>query len=332
MDYVDDQYIRFLSTRLDKFKHVKNGLYNFRCPYCGDSQKYLNKARGYFFLVKTEYIYKCHNCSIGKSLGNFLKDNAVDIYDQYLLEKYRQGMTGKGRHTPKPEYKSAKPHFAKKVSDLTSIAELNREHPARVYLEGRMIPQEELSSLFYTDRFKRWINMQSPNTFENLQNDRPRIIIPFIDADGNWVGVQGRSLSPKSNLRYITILFDKDSPKIYGLNKIDTELSVYITEGPLDSLFISNSIAMCGADADISSFGIKDRVWVYDNEPRNSQIVNRYSATISKGENIVIWPKNIKQKDINDMVIAGLNVQDVVESNVYSGLEAKVKLLEWKRV
>ena len=149
MDYVEDKYIRFLSTRLDKFKHVKSGLYNFRCPYCGDSQKHRNKARGYFFLKKTEYIYKCHNCGTGRSLSNFLKDNATDLHDQFIMEKYRQGMTGKGRHTPSPTYKSAKPHFANKVTNLTSIAELNNSHPAKKYLLDRKIPESQLGKFFY---------------------------------------------------------------------------------------------------------------------------------------------------------------------------------------
>ena len=177
MDYVEDKYIRFLNTRLDKFKNVKSGLYNFRCPYCGDSQKHRNKAPGYFFLKKSEYIFKCHNCGMGRSLGNFLKDHAPDLYDQFILEKYRAGATGKGRHTQsKP--KSASSNFSSKVSDLESIADLNRKHAAREYLEKRQIPQEKLSSLYYTERFKTWINSKKAGTFKSLQNDRGRIIIP----------------------------------------------------------------------------------------------------------------------------------------------------------
>ena len=332
MDYVDDKYIRLLSTRLEKYKHVKSGLYNFRCPYCGDSQKHKNKARGYFFLKKTEFIYKCHNCGVGRSLSNFLKENAVDLHDQYVMEKYKQGMTGRGRHTPNPEYKSAKPYFAEKVDDLVSISDLNKGHPARDYLEGRQIPQEKLSSLYYTDRFKRWVNTKVPNTFENLQNDRPRIIIPFIDKDGNWFGIQGRSLAANATLRYITILFNQDSPKIYGLDSIDTNQTVYVTEGPLDSLFIRNSVAMCGADLDINNWGISDSVWIYDNEPRNKQIVERIAKTIQRGHKVVIWDSQIKEKDINDMVLAGRNVNRVIECNTFQGLEAQVKFTNWKKV
>ena len=332
MDYVEDKYIRFLNTRLDKFKNVKSGLYNFRCPYCGDSQKHRNKARGYFFLKKSEYIYKCHNCGIGRSLGNFLKENAVDLYDQFLLEKYRKGTTGKGRYTPNPTYKSAKPNFSSKVSDLQSISELNKKHPAREYLEKRQIPQEKLSSLYYTDRFKTWINSKKPGTFQSLQNDRGRIIIPLIDKEGKWFGVQGRSLLPRSTMRYITIIFDEDKHKVFGLNNVKESEPIYIVEGPIDSLFLDNSVAMVGSDVDPRTYSWSDYIWVYDNEPRNRQIVDRISNSIDRGEKVVIWPQQVTKKDINDMILVGLDPQKIIKQNTYQGIQAKIKLTEWKRV
>ena len=332
MDYVEDKYIRFLNTRLDKFKNVKSGLYNFRCPYCGDSQKHRNKARGYFFLKKSEYIFKCHNCGMGRSLGNFLKDHAPDLHDQFILEKYRAGATGKGRHTPNPEYKSAKPNFVSKVADLKSIADLNKKHAAREYLEKRQIPQEKLSSLYYTERFKTWINSKKPGTFKSLQNDRGRIILPLIDKEGNWFGVQGRSLLPNSTMRYITIIFNEDQQKVFGLNNVNEDKPIYIVEGPIDSLFLDNSVAMVGSDFNPRSYNWSDYIWVYDNEPRNRQIVERISDTIDRGEKVVIWPQGVTQKDINDMILGGKDPQKIINDNTYQGIQAKIKLTEWKRV
>ena len=332
MDYVEDKYIRFLNTRLDKFKNVKSGLYNFRCPYCGDSQKHRNKARGYFFLKKSEYIFKCHNCGMGRSLGNFLKDHAPDLHDQFILEKYRAGATGKGRHTPNPKYKSAKPNFISKVADLKSIADLNRKHAAREYLEKRQIPQEKLSSLYYTERFKTWINSKKPGTFKSLQNDRGRIIIPLIDKEGNWFGVQGRSLLPNATMRYITIIFDESKQKVFGLNHVKEDKPIYIVEGPIDSLFLDNSVAMVGSDFDPRSHHWGNYIWVYDNEPRNRQIVERISHSIDRGDKVVIWPQGVTHKDINDMILGGKDPQKIIETHTYEGIQAKIKLTEWKRV
>ena len=330
MSFIDIKYARLVGGRLGKFKEKKSGLYNFRCPYCGDSQKYQNKARGYFFLKQSDIIFKCHNCGVGRTLGNFLKDNARDLYDEFVLERYKEGLTGKHRRAPDPIIPNSKPKF-KTGSNLPSISSLNTEHPARKYLEERRIPSDQFNRLYYADKFKTYVNTQK-QTFDDLRNDQPRIIIPLIDGDGNWFGIQGRSLSPRSRLRYITIIFDETKPKLFGLDKLNYEKPIYIVEGPFDSLFLDNAIAMAGSDVDIRTYNWSNYIWVYDNEPRNKQIIDRISTCIDRGDKVVIWPQNVTQKDINDMVLTGHNVKTLIECNSYQGLQAKLKLSQWKRV
>ncbi|MEC9064006.1 MAG: DNA primase, partial [Pseudomonadota bacterium] len=118
----------------------------------------------------------------------------------------------------------------------------------------------------------------------------------------------------------------------FGQDRIDYDEPIYIVEGPFDSTFIQNSVAMAGSDVDIRTLGWGNYIWVYDNEPRNREIVNRISKSIDRGDKVVIWPKNIQEKDINDMSLAGHDVQKVVESNAYHKLEATLKLNDWKRV
>jgi hypothetical protein len=175
-----------------------------------------------------------------------------------------------------------------------------------------------------------WTNTQK-QTFDTIKKDESRIVIPMYDENKNLIGFQGRALG-KSFTKYITVMLNEEAPKVYGIEKIDKTIAVYITEGPFDSTFICNSIAMCGADADVSRWGINNPVWIYDNEPRNREIVNRIERIISTGDSVVIWPSNILEKDINDMVLAGHNVQDLVELNTYSGLEAKLKFNTWKKI
>ena len=327
-EFVDEHYVNLLSGRLDKFSRKKNGLYNFRCPYCGDSQKHRNKARGYFFRLKSDMVYKCHNCGVGRTLPNFLKDQAPDLYDEYIMERYKSGTTGKGSYVPKPKFE--KPKFKKK-GELVSCSELNKGHHAVGYLLGRQIPEEHFSDLFYTDNFFAWVNTQKP-TFKDVKKDQPRIIIPFIDTQGEWFGFQGRSLNANDTLRYITIMLDESKTKIFGLDRVDFDKTIYITEGPIDSFYIDNAIAMAGADVDWEILRNKEVVFVYDNEQRNKEIINRMTKAIDKGFEIVIWPDNLQEKDLNDMFIAGHDVQSLVEFNTYSGLQAKIKLSEWKKV
>ncbi len=327
-EFVDVYYVTLLSGRLEKFARKKEDLYNFRCPYCGDSQKHRNKARGYFFRIKTDMVFKCHNCGVGRTLPNFLKEQAPDLYDEYIMERYKKGTTGKGSYVPKPKFE--KPKFKKK-GELKSLSELNKEHPAVGYVLGRQIPEAHFGDLYYTDKFCTWVNTQKP-TFKDVKKDHPRIIIPFIDNEGTWFGFQGRSLSTDDKLRYITIMLDESKTKIFGLNRVDYNKTVYITEGPIDSFFIDNAIAMAGADVDWSALSDSEAVFVYDNEKRNKEIVNRMQKAIDKGYEVVIWPDNLQEKDLNEMYVAGHDVQSLVEFNTYSGLQAQIKLTEWKRV
>mgnify|MGYP003148605458 CR=1 FL=1 len=329
MDYIDVKYINLISSRLSKFKRVKPNLYNCRCPICGDSQKNKNKARGYFYRIKNNSNYKCHNCGVNMSLNNFLKEIDPETHKEYVFEKFKEGHTGKNFVTETPEdvfnTLATKPTFKKKVKiDLPDAFDVAR---SKAYLNDRAIFSGEF---YYAENFKKFINNIKPDTFDSIKYGEERIVIPLY-YEGKLIGVQGRALSTNP-IKYLTIMLDDDAPKIYGLDRINTDRPIYIIEGPFDSTFVENSIAMCGADVDIGSFGWSDYIWVYDNEPRNREITNRISKTIDRGEKVVIWPSNIREKDLNDMILAGHHVQKIVESNTHSGLEAKLKFNTWKKI
>tara|TARA_B100001123_G_scaffold368411_1_gene429409 strand:- start:23 stop:742 length:720 start_codon:yes stop_codon:yes gene_type:complete len=239
------------------------------------------------------------------------------------MEKFKDGYTGKNFVVEEPKFDFKKPVFRKKIN-LPKASEIPI---AKEYLEKRKI---DPAKFYFANKFQEWTNTQK-KTFDTIRRDESRIIIPMYDTERNLIGFQGRSLGPNS-VKYITIMINDEGPKIYGLDNIRRDIPVFVTEGPFDSTFIPNSIAMCGADADVRRWGIDDPIWVYDNEPRNNEIVKRISDTINRGEKVVIWPSNILQKDINDMVLAGHNVMSVVEKNIYSGLEANVQLNTWKRI
>ena len=322
MDHIDSKYIGIISPRLGKFKRVKSNLYNFRCPICGDSKKNKNKTRGYIYSVKTNTNFKCHNCGASMSFSNFLKHVDAPTHKQYSLEKFKEGHTGRNFVVEEPDFKFEAPKFKKKLKLPKAI-----ENPKSCgYLMARKL---DPSRFYYAKHFKKFANSLKP-TFDSEKHDEERIIIPLYYKN-NLIGFQGRSIDPNP-VKYITVMLDDNAPKIYGLDNIKTDAPVYVSEGPFDSTFIRNAIAMCGADADVSRWGINNPVWIYDNEPRNREIVNRIDRTIDKGDSVVIFPSSIDEKDINDMVIAGHDVQKIVECNTYSGLEAKLKFNTWKKV
>ena len=322
MDLVDSKYIGVVSSRLLKFKRVKSDLYNFRCPICGDSQKHRNKARGYLYAVKADMNFRCHNCGASMTFSNFLKEIDPVIHKQYVFERFKGNKTGRGTVVEEPKFNFEAPQFKPKL-DLPKASE---NPDAKKYLEDRKL---DSTKFYYTDKFKAWSNSHK-YTFDDLTYDEPRIIIPLI-YQNTLIGFQGRSLGP-NKVKYITVMLNEEAPKVYGMDQIEKGRSVYVVEGPFDATFIKNSIALCGSDGDLEYLKAYDLIYAYDNEPRNKEIVGRIERCIRDNKRVVIWPNTIREKDINDMVLAGHDVQSVVESNVYDGLKAKLQFNTWKRI
>ena len=294
MDIIDSKYIGLVSSRLQKFKRVKADLYNFRCPICGDSKKHKNKARGYLYPLKADMNFKCHNCGASSTFNNFLKTIDSTLHKQYVLEKFKERNVGKGSIIPEPKFNFKKPVFKKKL-DLPKAVDVKI---AKEYLEKRKL---DPSKFYFASKFKEWTNKQK-QTFDTIGREECRIVIPMYDTDHDLIGFQGRSLGPNS-VKYITVMIKDDVPKLYGLEKVDKSKPVFVVEGPFDSTLINNSIAMCGADIGSSYLDEYDLIYVYDNEPRNREICDRISKCIEGGNQIVIWPSTINEKDINDMVM-----------------------------
>ena len=320
MNLIDSKYIGLVSSRLGNFKRVKSDLYNFRCPICGDSKKNKTKTRGYLYTIKADVNFRCHNCGASMTFSNFLKEIDPVVHKQYVFERFKQGSTGRGTVVEEPVFKFEAPTFKSSIDlPLASTVDVSR-----IYLEKRKL---DPTKFYYAERFVEYVNShkQSMDVKEH-----PRIIIPLY-YEKNLVGVQGRALNSNS-VKYITTIFYDEAPKIYGLDNIRRDAPVFVTEGPFDSTFLLNSIAMCGADSDVRKWGVSTPVWVYDNEPRSKEITERISNAIARGDSVVIWPTGIEEKDINDMILAGHDVQSIVESNTYSGLEANLQFTTWKRI
>jgi len=326
MIFVDHKYIGLVSARLEKFAKRKENLYTFRCPYCGDSKRNKNRTRGYFYQRKSDYNFKCHNCGVSKSFAYFLKDIDQSLYDQYVLERYKEGLTGRSTNTPEPKFEFKQPVFVKKTK--INLPQASEDPKASDYLKKRKLNPIKF---FYAEKFKEFANSLK-HTFDDVRNEHARIIIPFYNEEKQLIGFQGRSLDPWVQPKYLTVMLDEDFPKVYGLDTVNKNETIYVVEGPFDSTFVENCIAMCGSDFVLDRVHFPDCTFIYDNEPRNKQIVDRIDKTIRQNNKVVIWPSNIKEKDINDMVLAGFNIMDVLKSNTYSGLEAKIKFNSWKKI
>lgn len=339
MDWIDQKYIGLISNRVERFKRVNSTTYNLRCPLCGDSKTNKFKTRGYIVekpVVGT--LYYCHNCHESISLLNFLKRIDSTLAEEYKRDKFIE----KNAENPEPKEekrdisKVTVPTFMKADSPLKKlkkISQLDPEHYVKKYVQKRMIPSSLHYKLFYAPKFKGWVNSIIPEKF-NAENDEPRLIIPFLDKDGNMFGFQGRGFK-KDGIRYITIMIDDSKPKVFGLDTIDERGKILVVEGPIDSMFLPNCIAMAGSSVDLEViFPNKSKdeiVVVMDNEPRNKQIVDRIDKYIEQGYSVCIWPEDIVEKDVNDMILAGLDPEWIIMQNIKRGLTAKAALTQWKK-
>ena len=223
----DTNYLLQLSPRLERFKKVRDYLWNFRCPHCGDSQKNKHKARGYAYRKKTDLFFKCHNCGMGQSIGNLIKDIDPSLHKRYVMERYKAGETGRGK-TKAPEFKFEPPKFKPKktVIHLPSIGSLPKEHYARVYYEGRQIPNQFMDKIFYAEDFKKWAQSVCQVDYSNLTQGEPRLVIPFFDEDNKLIGAQGRALR-ESKVRYVTVKVHENARKIFGLERWNKKEPTY---------------------------------------------------------------------------------------------------------
>lgn len=342
---IDLHWLNRISHRLDLFRRASPSthVYECRCPICGDSKKNSRKARCHFYEKQRALNVHCKNCGYSHSFFTFMKDAFRNEFQEYKKDQLRQSIESLKPSTNDLKSKSIDDFKQQtKVESITKssvlddcilINDLDDDHPAKSYLLSRKFTKEMLERLYYTHSFKTLASKISYQELSDSFPDDPRIVIPFFSEDGETIEmIQGRSLDAKSKMRYISIKSNANVDKIFGKNEIDPTKTIYCVEGPFDSLFIDNCLATCDsmltrANAD---------VYIYDNEPRNKDIVKLIEKTIQQGKKVVIWPISPDKKlDINDMVIGGITpneIMNIIKENTFDGIKAKLQLLKWRKV
>lgn len=362
--YIDILFIGRIGVRLRNFKRKSDYLWNCSCVFCGDSKTDLTKARGYIYRVQGNLNFKCHNCGMSCNLGNLIRKVSEDIYQEYVMERYKDGIHAKNDH--KDPFGPGSDSFFKaksrpldlsvkdrvedqllddvkrfipqsKLNELMRCDSFKQGHPVRMYLEGRMIPEEFYSRLFVAPKFKAWTNSIIKDKFQSpIYSDHPRLVIPLIDVDGRIFGYGARAFGDEQP-KYYTIKLNESDPKIFGLDRVDLSQTVYVTEGQFDSMFVDNCVAVSGASfiTPWTQENIDKCVLIYDNEPRNSDICKQLNKAIEAGFKVVMFPEAFVWKDINDAIKDGLTKDDIkriIQRNTFDGLDAKLKFSTWRKV
>ncbi len=335
--FVDRKYLGMMSFRLEKFALKKTDLYNFRCPFCGDSKKNKTKARAYVYRKLNNYFFKCHNCNINISFSNFLKRLEPVYHKQYVLECYTNGENNRSI-IAKPDFTELKGNAFRKFNtiSLQSIDQLDDDHFAKVYVKDRQIPIQHWKELFFAENYRKFLedDFDLPEEESVKIPDDSRLVFLYKNESGEITHVSGRLLRGKSDIRYSTVkVSDYDGKKIYGLDRIDKSKRLYIVEGQIDSMFLDNCVASgdAGLNTVAEHFKDCDFVMVFDNQPRNADVVKQMERSIENGYKTVIFPKDLVEKDINDMVLEGHNVIQLVDDRTFQGLGAKLEFSRWRK-
>lgn len=347
--HIDQTYINRVSPMLDRFAWKKSNLANCRCPICGDSQKNKSKARGFFYQKGTSYFYKCHNCGHGCNLYNFLKSVSSQLAKEYSLERWKKNDKNDKKEDDKMfGILSQKPEFKKKdkiLDHAVCINDLPEDHDVVKFANMRKIPKQHWNILYFSDDFGKFMKRVDPDVRAHLTvGQEPRLVIPFFNKKGDVVAVQGRSINfrdeynARTTAKYLTVKSDKSIDRLwYGLWRVDPSKRVYAVEGPIDSMFLNNAVAMVGAGAlDTLPARLENSpmTFILDNEPRNLQICKYNEKLIQMGKQICIWPDSVKEKDINDLAyrMSTRKIQKMIDENTFSGLEAKLRFKSWRKV
>jgi len=348
--YIDIKYLGMISHQLDLFRQKSQYLWNCRCPICGDSSRKKNRARGYFYRQTNDVFYKCHNCEASQHFGTFLKQFNSNLYREYALERYANGENRRAHSNPEDQLKAmfTEPKFSFDEEEpaptlldelLPCVDSLPEDHLARKFCEDRRIPKYQLNRLYFIDDMRN-IAQLSDKMRDKIKTSEPRLVLPFRDRTGKLVGVTCRALQGES-LRYITVRIDDDAPQIFGWENINPLTTVYAVEGPIDSLFLPNAVAVGGTGFHrLANLGVDARrlTVVIDNQPRNREVVEVYRRVIDAGHRVFIWPNRFDGcKDINDVVLANPDLSqrrlaEIVDDNAFVGLRAQAQFNVWKRV
>lgn len=337
MSYVDREFAEKALSYQPRFRRVNGTDFklNCRCMICGDSQKDDHKARFWCYPAGDSLRVHCFNCDYDSWFNVFLKEQEPDLYREYLLEKRKEQIYDAPiikKEDPKPVKE-----FIEKLDYCERLDRLPKEHPIVKYVTARCIPESAFKRLWFTNDWPALVNSVNPGTYKNEKNE-PRLVIPIFNKEGKIESFQGRALRKDAPQKYITIKANEHATKIYGLDTVDESKDVYVMEGPIDSLFIENAIAITGGSLDLNAVPFKDsRVWIMDHEPRHPDTAKRMKRLVDAGERVVFWDKSPwKSKDINDMIrkdgATASKIMDYIKKNTAVGLEAKMRLSRYVKV
>ena len=330
--------LEILYLPLQGLTKKSDSIYIARCPICGDSKKDISKKR-FYILFSRKQTY-CQNCHYNNSIHGFIKENYPDVYKQYWKENFAKKRVAPPKIPKVPKEILNRQEGMKKTKRILKKAKpygLTDKLPEHIikYLEGRCLDPKRF---MFMERYVGFVKDYQEEAIPLFSD--PRIVIPYIKKSNRELyAMQGRATKEGQKPKYLTVKFTEDMGKIYNIYNIDPDKTVYVLEGPIDSMFLPNAVALSGAnisDSILKEFKkFKDVVFIFDSDfVYNPDIRAIIKKVISYGYGIYIPSKKLSiHKDINDIVIdAGIKDKELVseiENRTFKGIVALTMLAKY---
>lgn len=341
--WIDENYLKLISSRLQGFTPKGHHKYACRCPLCGDSDKKKNKKRGGFYVKEGRMMYKCFNCGESKWFSTFLKDFDPNLYKQYAFEKFKGKLEresaalawaeqefGEEKHVPETQ------KYIPDIFDtLPLVSTLDEKHRAFIISDNRKLPIYD-REIYYAKKFIEWTKGHTDKFASWKDDDQERIVFPWRDRNGKIIGYSARALDPEITPKskyYRIFLDDMAKERYFGIDKLDETKQKYVLEGEIDSMMIPNAIAL--ANGKLHTYIDKNAIYIPDADRRNKHICKGISEMIDLGLKVCLIPDGSPGKDLNELVVAGMSQSDIlkmIHSNTFQGLEARLRFNAWKVV
>lgn len=339
---VDLQYIGLIASHL-RLLTRKGDVWNFRCPFCGDSKKNPRLCRGFLLTRSSRIVFKCHNCSLSMGFAKFLLQLDPQLSKAYKFDLFKErGQTKVPRSLPIAAAAAAAVapqslHTPHSLSGLSTLWDLREDHPARVYAASRRLPLDAYTRIFVTDCMRDLERLDLVKYSKVLPEDC-RLILPYYSPSGDLIGLTGRSIATSPKKRYIQMRLIEDVPLIFGWPHWVKEQPTYVTEGPIDSLFLPNALACGGVDIqkvlEMDLLDPRNTTIVFDHQPRNPHVVRQMYRLIKTGWPVTVWPGHWPYKDINEAIMQGIPrpaIQTIIDANTHHGLALDLAIHAWRK-
>jgi hypothetical protein len=334
--HIDRQYIGLIAPRL-RLLTCKGDVWNFRCPLCGDSKKNPRLCRGFLLAGRGRITYKCHNCSRAMGFAKFLLQLDPQLAKTYKLDCFKErGLARRPDTTPAPIIPTP-PVVPSTLFRLDTLEDCFDSHPAVQYAISRRIPRDTWSRIFVTENMRE-LESLAPEKYKHVLPEDCRLILPYYTTEKKIVGLTGRSIEASPKKRYIQMRLVEQEPLVFGWPNWVHDQHTYITEGPLDSLFLPNALACGGVDVQkILQMKILDPIAttiIFDHQPRNAEVVQQMRRLVKTGWSVVVWPSAWPYKDINEAIMQGIPataVRTIIDANTHHGLALDLAIHAWRK-